>query len=107
MGGRWLASFRRALLSGVFLLAVPAAWAGPESPSIDVGGMRCAAFVGLAVEDPVQFRALAGWLDGWLSGEEMKVSYAAAAQVEHSARWLEACRAAPETLLLERLRTVK
>lgn len=86
-------------------LSPSAALAGPDGTTLDVATLRCSAFVELEAADAATFRALVGWLDGWLNAEKASASYAPAAQAEQARRWLERCRAEPARPVLDLVRS--
>lgn len=86
----WLAGLQGLLLASCFACA-----ANAEAQSIDVGALSCATYIDLEKADRATFLALVGWLDGWMQGEAVTVSYSVDAQAEQGARWLDRCRADP------------
>lgn len=93
-------------LLGLLLVTATAVRAA-EGPTIDVKTLGCAAFVDMASKEPARFRALVGWLDGWLSSDKVSVAYSVEAQTEQEKRWLERCRAAPAKPLVDVVRSAK
>ena len=95
------------VLVGLPLVTGGDAQAAPEGASIDVRSLGCAAFVDMASAEPGRFRALVGWLDGWVNAERMLAVYSLEAQAEQGKRWLERCRAEPAKPLADILKTAK
>ena len=106
MRGRCL-MFVALVLVGVPLVTGGDAQAAPEGASIDVRTLGCAAFVDMASAEPGRFRALVGWLDGWVNAEKVSTAYSLEAQAGQGKRWLERCRAEPAKPLFDVLKTEK